>query len=85
MEAHGTLKQVMHVAADITSAEEGKHKEEKWKQILVEEIELEKVKFQACAKLEKSVKMSLEDSENSSSIGATLPKLDISKFQRNLS
>ena len=46
-----------------------------------EEIELEKVKFRARAKLEKSVKTSLDDSDNSSSIGAKLPKLEISKFQ----
>ena len=46
-----------------------------------EEIELEKVKFQARAKLEKSAKTSLEDSENSSSVGAKLPRLEISKFQ----
>ena len=46
-----------------------------------EEIELEKVKFQACAKLEKSTKTSLEDSENSTSVGAKLPRLEISKFQ----
>ena len=39
------------------------------------------VKFQARAKLEKSAKTSLEDSENSSSVGAKLPKLEISKFQ----
>ena len=44
-----------------------------------EDIELEKVKFQACAKLEKSTKTSLEDSENSSSVGEKLPKLE--KFQ----
>jgi len=46
-----------------------------------EEIELEKVKFQARAKLEKSVKTSFEDSENLCNIGAILPKLEISKFQ----
>lgn len=70
----GTLKQVKYVAANIRSVEEEKH-EEKWKWIMNEEIELEKAKFQARAKLEKSVKTSLEDSENSSSIGAKLPKL----------
>ena len=77
----GTLKQVRHVAADIRSAEEEKREEEKRKRILDEEIQLEKVKFQARAKLEKSVRTFLEDSENSSSIGAKLPKLEISKFQ----
>ena len=46
-----------------------------------EEIELEKAKFQARAKLEKSAKTSFEDSENSSNIGAKQPKLEISKFQ----
>ena len=46
-----------------------------------EEIELEKAKFQARAKLEKSMKTSLEDSENSSNAGAKLQKLEISKFQ----
>ena len=46
-----------------------------------EEIKLEKVKFRACIKLEKSTKTSLEDSENSSRVGAKLPKLEISKFQ----
>ena len=46
-----------------------------------EEIELEKVKFRACIKLEKSTKTSLEDSENSSRVGAKLPKVEISKFQ----
>ena len=76
-----SLKQVKCVAADIRSAEEEKHEEEKQKRIMDEEIELEKVKFQACAKLEKSVKTSLEDSENSNSVGAKLPKLEISKFQ----
>ena len=34
-----------------------------------EEIELEKVKFQARARLEKSAKTSLEDSANSKSVG----------------
>ena len=53
-------------------------KKRKW---TLEEIESEKVKFQARAKLEKSVKTSLEDSDNSSGIGAKLPKLEISKFQ----
>ena len=77
----GSLKQVKHVAAEIRSAEEEKREEEKRKRIMDEEIELEKVKFQARAKLEKSVKMSFEDSENSSNIGAKLPKLEISKFQ----
>ena len=77
----GTVKQVRHVAADIRSAEEEKCEEEKRKWMLNEEIKLEKVKFQARAKLEKSVKTSLEGSENSSSIGAKLPKLEISKFQ----
>lgn len=46
-----------------------------------EEIALEKVKFQARVKLENLAKASLEDSENSSSVGAKLPKLEISKFQ----
>ena len=46
-----------------------------------EEIEVEKVKFRACAKLEKSTKTTLEDSENSTSLGAKLPRLEISKFQ----
>ena len=54
----GTVKQVRHVAADIRSAEEEKREEEKRKRILDEEIKLEKVKFQAGAKLEKSVKTS---------------------------
>lgn len=76
-----SLKQVKCVAADIRSAEEEKREEEKRKRIMDEEIELEKVKFQARAKLEKSVKTSLEDSENSNSVGAKLPKLEISKFQ----
>lgn len=76
-----SLKQVKCVAADIRSAEEEKCKEEKRKRIMDEEIELEKVKFQARAKLEKSVKTSLEDSENSNSVGTKLPKLEISKFQ----
>lgn len=76
-----SLKQVKCVAVDIRSAEEEKCKEEKRKRIMDEEIELEKVKFQARAKLEKSVKTSLEDSENSNSVGAKLPKLEISKFQ----
>ena len=48
----GTLKQVRHVAADIRAAEEEKCEEEKRKRILDEENELEKVKFQARAKLE---------------------------------
>ena len=77
----GTLKQVEYVAANIRSAEEEKREEEKRKRIMNEEIELEKAKFQARAKLEKSLKTSLGDSENSSSIGAKLPKLEISKFQ----
>lgn len=76
-----SLKQVKCVAADIRSAEEEKREEEKRKRIMDEEIELEKVKFQERAKLEKSVKTSLEDSENSNSVGAKLPKLEISKFQ----
>ena len=76
-----SLKQVKCVAPDIRSAEEEKREEEKRKRIMDEEIELEKVKFQSCAKLEKSMKMSLEDSENSNSVGAKLPKLEISKFQ----
>lgn len=46
-----------------------------------EEIALEKVKFQARVKLENLAKASLEDSENSSSVGAKLPKREISKFQ----
>ena len=71
-----SLKQVKCVAADIRSAEEEKREEEKRKRIMDEEIELEKVKFQARAKLEKSVKTSLEDF-----VGAKLPKLEISKFQ----
>ena len=77
----GTLKEVRHVAADIRSDEEKKREEEKRKRTLDEEIELEMVKLQARAKLEKSVKTSLEDSDNSSSSGAKLPKLEISKFQ----
>ena len=40
-----SLKQVKCVAADIRSAEEKKREEEKWKRIMDEEIELEKVKF----------------------------------------
>ena len=74
-----SLKQVKCVAADIRSAEEKKREEEK--RIVDEEIELEKAKFQARAKLEKSAKTSIEDSENSSSVGAKLSKLEISKFQ----
>ena len=77
----GTLKEVRYVAADIRSDEEKKHEEEKRKRTLDEEIELEKVKFQAREKLEKSVKTSLEDSDNSSNSRAKLPKLEISKFQ----
>ena len=46
-----------------------------------EEIKLEKVKLQARAKLEISAKTSLENSENSKSVGAKLPKLEISQFQ----
>ena len=56
------LKQVKCVAADIRSAEEEKREQEKRKRIMDQEIELEKVKFQARAKLEKSMKTSLEDS-----------------------
>ena len=52
-------KQVKCVAADIRSAVEKKREEEKRKRIMDEEIELEKVKFQARAKLEKSAKRSL--------------------------
>ena len=77
----GTLKQVKHVAADIRSAEEEKREEEKRKWKMDEEIELEKVKFQAHAKFEKSEKTSSEDSQNCSNIKAKLPKLEISKFQ----
>jgi len=77
-----SLKQVKCVAAaDIKAAEEKKREEEKRKRIMDEEIELEKIKFQARAKLEKSAKTSLEDSENSSSVRAKLTKLEISKFQ----
>ncbi|XP_044185053.1 uncharacterized protein LOC122965145 [Acropora millepora] len=76
-----SLKQVKCVAADIKLAEEKKREEEKRKRIMDEEIELEKVKFQARAKLEKSAKTSLEDSDNSISVGAKLPKLEISRFQ----
>ena len=76
-----SLIQVKCVAADIRSAEEEKREEEKRKRIMDEEIELEKVKLQARAKVEKSVKTSLEDSENSNSVGAKLPKLEISRFQ----
>ena len=76
------VKQVKYVAANTRSAEEENRQEEKRKRIMNEEIELEKAKFQAHAKLEKSLKTSLGDSENSSSIGAKLPKLEISKFQR---
>ena len=71
-----TLKEGKHVAAGIRLAEE-----EKRKQILDEEIELEKAKIEARAKLEKTVKTSSEDTENLSSLGAKLPKLEISKFQ----
>ena len=77
----GTLKQVKYVAANIRSAKEEKREEEKRKRIMNEEIKFEKAKFQARAKLEKSLKTSLENSENSSSIGVKLPKLEISKFQ----
>ena len=54
---------------------------ENGKQILDEEMELEKTKFQAWAKLKKSMKTSLEDSKNPSSVGVKLPKIEI----RNLS
>ena len=74
-----SLKQVKCVTADIRSAEEKKREEEK--RIVDEEIELEKVKFQARAKLEKSAKTSIEDSENSSCVGVKLSKLEMSKFQ----
>ena len=76
-----SLKQVKCVAADIKSAKEKKREEEKRKRIMDEEIELEKVKFQARAKLEKSAKTSLEDSENSSSVGANYRSLRHQSFK----
>ena len=76
-----TLKEVKRVAAVIMLAEQEKREEEKRKRILDEEIELEKAKFDARAKLEKTAKTSSEDSENLNSVGAKLPKLEISKFQ----
>ena len=76
-----TLEEVKRVAAVIRLAEQEKREEEKRKRILDEEIELEKAKFDARAKLEKTAKTSSEDSENLNSVGAKLPKLEISKFQ----
>ena len=76
-----TLKEVKRVAAVIMLAEQEKREEERRKRILDEEIELEKAKFDARAKLEKTAKTSSEDSENLNSVGAKLPTLEISKIQ----
>ena len=75
------LKEIRDVATSIRSAEEEKHEEEKRKRILHEEIEIEKAKFEMRAKLEKAAKPSPEVSENANTVGAKLPKLEITKFQ----
>ena len=75
------LKEIRDVATSIRSAEEEKYEEEKRKRILHEEIEIEKAKFEMRAKLEKAAKPSLEVSENASTVGAKLPKPEITKFQ----
>ena len=74
------LKEIRDVATSIRPAEEEKH-EEKWKRILHEEIENEKAKFEMRAKLKKVARLSPEVSDNASTVGAKLPKLEISKFQ----
>ena len=77
----GILKEVEYVAAGIRSIEEEKREEEKRKRNLEEKIQLEKAKHEARASLEKTAKASTEESGNLSSVGAKLPKLEITKFQ----
>ena len=70
-----------YVAAGIRSIEEEKREEETRKRNLEEKIQLEKAKHEARASLEKTAKASTEESGNLSSVGAKLPKLEITKFQ----